>query len=95
MVAMIFDAESPFDQGGDSLSRPQFGPIAMGHGPLRKKDHQLFLLLHRKTGQAARGGLGLQCSTTAVEPCISPSEHTAGVASNTARNLMQREILSQ
>lgn len=95
VVAMILDAELSFDQHGNSLSGPQFGPIAMRHGPLCEEDHQFCLLLQRQTWWSARGGLGLQCSAATAAPRIAPSEYTAGVASDAACNLMQREVLSQ
>jgi len=89
VVAMILDAELSFDQHGNSLSSPQFRTIAMRHGTLCEEHHQLRLLLQRQTWWSARGGLGLQCTATAAVPCIAPSEYTAGVASDPARNLMQ------
>ena len=95
MVAMIPDAELSFDQNGNSLSSPQFGPIAVYHGPLGKQHDQLCFLLQSQTWGSAGSGLGFQCNAAAADPCITPSEYTAGVASNSACNLMQGEVLSQ
>ena len=47
MIAMVFHAEFPFDQCGNSPGCPQFCAIAMSHGALEEKLDQLLLLLLR------------------------------------------------
>jgi hypothetical protein len=95
VITMIPYAEPLLDQRRNALSSPQLCAIPMRHSALRKKHYQLCLLLQRKTWWSARGGLGLQCSATAAAPCITPSKYTAGMASDAACNIMQREVLSQ
>lgn len=95
MIAVMLHPKSSFDQHRDPLSGPELRTIAVRRGSLRQQDDQLSLLVRRQQRRAARRGLGLQRSAAAAAPRITPPKYAAGMTSNPAHNLMQRQPLSQ
>jgi hypothetical protein len=67
----------------------------MSYGSPREKNDQLFLLLRRQQRWPAGRRRGPQRSAAAPAPRITPSKNTAGMTSDSACNLMQRQFLSK
>lgn len=93
MIAMVAHAQSSFDQLGDPLRRPQFGPIAVGHSPLDQKTNESLLLLPTQFRRSTRRRLRLQCIPAARSQRVPPTKYATGVTTDPPRDLMERQPL--
>ena len=93
MIAMIRDPQVVFDQRGDPLRGPQLGPVALRHRSLGQQTNQAHFLFRCQPGWSARCRLGLERIRSARAQRVSPPKHTAGVAPQSAGDLMQGPFL--
>jgi len=95
VIAMIPDAQSAFDERGDSLRGPQLRTVAVGHRALCQQLDQSCFLFRAQFRRSAGGWLGFQRVRSAGAQRVAPAKHTTRVASDPTADLMQRQLLLQ
>jgi len=95
VIPMILDAQSAFDQRGDSLRGPQLRAVAVGHRALCQQLEQFCSLFRAQFGRSARGWLGFQRLHSTGAQRVAPAKDATGVASDPAGYFMQRQLLPQ
>ena len=95
VITMILDAQSAFDQRGDSLRGPQLRTVAVGHRALCQQLDQFCFLFLGQFGRSAGGWLGFQRLHSAGAQHVAPAKDATDVASDPAGYLMQRQLLPQ
>ena len=95
MIAMVAHPQAAFDQLGNPLRGPQLRPVAVRQGPLGQEPNEARFLCRGQPGWPAGRWLGLQGLLPARVQRIAPPQHTAGVAADPPRDLMQGQLLRE
>jgi hypothetical protein len=95
VIAMVLDAQSAFNQRGDSLRSPQLRTVAVGHCALCQQLEQFCFLPRAQFGRSAGGWLGFQRFYSTGTQGVAPAKDATGVAPDPAGYLMQRQLLPQ
>lgn len=93
MIAMVSHSKMTLDYLDNSLSGPQFGPVSVRQGSFGQQTNQLPFLLRGQPGWPTRRGLGFQGILPPGSHRISPTENTAGVATDASGDFMKGELL--
>jgi hypothetical protein len=92
VIAMVFYPQTTFDQIGDPLCGPQLRSVSVCRGSLHQETNESIFLFRGQPGRPTRCGLGLQGILPAGSQRISPTKHTASVATDASGNFMEGEF---